>query len=257
MTERITDHGNGFHSIRGEFRAFDLVNIGTVCSLVRLSDGDFVFLDSYTLPDEIRAEVDRLTDNGRKVRAIVNLHPFHTIHCEWMHEAYPQARLYGTHRHTQQWPDLPWESTYCNEDGFEDLFAGDLTFSTPRGTRLVCEDDTVHFASVLAYHPASRSIHVDDTLSRLAMPFPLSLLPMAGRVDFHPTLGKSLQEEAGAADAFREWAIQLGIDWADARRIVMAHNSTIELGEGEFPDIVGAALGRVAAKLDSHRAKFG
>ena len=256
MTERITDHGNGFHSIRGEFRAFDLVNIGTVCSLVRLADGDFVFLDSYTLPADIRAEVDRLTDNGRKVRAIINLHPFHTIHCEWMHEAFPQAKLYGTHRHTQQWPTLPWESTYCDEDGFEALFAEDFAFSTPHGTRLVCDDETVHFASVLAYHPASGSIHVDDTLSRLDMPFPLSALPMSGRVDFHPTLGKALRKEKGAADAFREWAIGLGIDWAGAKRIVMAHNSTLELADGEFPDIIGAALGRVAGKLASHREVY-
>ena len=257
MTERITDHGNGFHAIRGEFRVLGLLNVATQCSLVRMSDGDFVFLDSYTLPPDIRSEVDRLTDNGRKVRAIINLHPFHTVHCKWMHEAFPQAKLYGLHRHTQQWPDLPWEDTYCDAEDFEAVFGGEFAFSVPEGTRLVCEDETVHFASVLAFHHASRTIHVDDTLSRFDMPFPLSIMPLSGRVDFHPTLGKALEKRAGAANAFREWAIALGIDWADARRIVMAHNSSIEIGEGDFPDIIGAALGRVADTLEKHRQTYG
>ena len=85
--------------LRGSLRLGGIVDIGTQCALVRLASGNFVFLDSYPLTDAIRAQVDALTDGGTKVEAILNLHPFHTLHCEWMHSAFPQAKLYGTARH--------------------------------------------------------------------------------------------------------------------------------------------------------------
>lgn len=253
----MIDCGDGFWSIRGDFRIGGVVNVGTQCSLVRLGDGRFVFLDSYTLTDEVRAEVDRLTDGGKKVAAILNLHPFHTIHCEWMHRAFPHARLYGTARHHDKWPALPWEDEWCEAAGLPALFAPDLEFSLPKGVALVCDDDSVHFSSVLAYHPASGTIHVDDTLTYLDTPFPLSLMPMAGRLAFHPTLAKALKPEAGAADAFEAWATDLAVDWHSARRVAAAHNAVLELEHEELPELVGAALGRVSAVLKAHRARYG
>ncbi|MAM41004.1 MAG: hypothetical protein CL949_21445 [Erythrobacter sp.] len=249
--------GENFWMIRGDLRIAGMLNVGTQCSLVRLEDGNFVFLDSYTLDNQTLAEVNRLTNGGRDVSAIINLHPYHTLHCEWMHGAFPQAKLYGTRRHETELPDLPWESTYCETAGFGNIIGPQLQFSTPDGTRLVCEDDTVHFASVLAYHPESGTIHVDDTLSRLTLPFPLSALPISGRIGFHPSLEKALEPEAGAADRFREWAIGLGVEWADARHLTMAHNSMVDLGPDGFADVIGKALGRVKPVLDKHRETYG
>ena len=80
---------------------------------------------------------------------------------------------------------------------------------------------------------------------------------MTGRLSFHPTLKKALIPEAGAADLFREWAIALGVEWADTTRIAAAHNAVLELDEGEFPDLIGAALGRVKPVLDAHREQYG
>ena len=257
MSEQIQDLGQGFRTIRGSFKIAGMVDVGTQCSLVEMSNGEFVFLDSYTLPDEIRDEVYELTDNGRKVSAIINVHPFHTIHCEWMHRAFPQAKLYGTARHHRKWPDLPWQDATCEGTSFPGLFRQDFEFSQPAGCRLVCEDENVHFSSILVYHPASRTIHVDDTLSYLDAAFPLSLLPMTGRLDFHPTLGKALEQRAGAADDFREWAYDIGVRWADARQIAAAHNSVVELEPESFPDRIGEALGRVKKTLDEHREKYG
>ncbi|MCA0977892.1 hypothetical protein LCM19_05910 [Qipengyuania flava] len=249
--------GENFWMIRGDLRIAGMLNVGTQCSLVRLESGKFIFLDSYTLDDETLAEVNRLTNGGQDVSAIVNLHPYHTLHCEWMHSAFPQAKLYGTRRHETELPDLPWQNTYCETEGFSEIIGPELRFSTPDGTRLVCEDDTVHFASVLAYHPQSGTIHVDDTLSRLKLPFPLSLLPMSGRIAFHPSLEKSLQPEAGAADRFREWAIRLGTDWAEARHLTMAHNTEVDLKPDGFAEVIGEALGRVKPVLDKHREQYG
>ena len=257
MAETMIELADGYWSIRGEFKVAGVLNLGTHCALVRKADGRFVLLDSYTLPDDIKARVDALTDGGTAIDAILNLHPFHTLHCEWMHEAYPQAALYGTARHRSHLPDLPWEEVGCEHDALADLFGTDFAFSVPRGMPLVCDDETVHFASVLALHRSSGIIHVDDTFVYLDKGFPFSLLPMNRRFGFHPTLAKALDPEAGAADRFREWAIELGIEWADARRIVAAHDGILELAEGEFPDRIGEALGRVGPVLEKHRARYG
>lgn len=257
MDRQMIDCGHGFWSIRGSFKAAGVVDVGTQCSLVKRPDGSFLFLDSYTLPDTVRTRVDQLTDGGAKVGAIVNLHPFHTLHCEWMHRAFPQAKLYGTRRHHDRLPDLPWDSALCEAEELPGLFADVLQFSVPHGVNLVCEREAVHFSSVLAYHPASRTIHVDDTLSYLEAPYPLSLLPMAGRLSFHPTLAKALKGHAGAATEFREWAIGLGIDWAGAVRVATAHNALVALESGGLPEAIGAALGRVAPVLEAHRRTWG
>ena len=255
--ESLTRLGEDFWHFRGQFKAKGLVDLGTQASLVRLESGDFVFLDSYTLPEPAQAEVDRLTDGGARISAILNLHPFHTLHCEWMHRTYPHAALYGTKRHLAVLPDLPWQEDHCESPALAREFGSDFDFKVPAGVPLVCDDESVHFSSVLAYHRRSGTIHVDDTLMYLDKNFPISLSPINQRLDFHPTLTKALKEERGAAVAFREWAIALGIDWADAKRVAAAHNSVLELGEQELPTLIGEALGRVKPVLDSHRKEFG
>ena len=122
---------------------------------------------------------------------------------------------------------------------------------------LVSDDESVHFSSVLMLHRASGTLHVDDTFVYLRKGFPLNLLSFTGRLGFHPTLAKALEPRAGAADAFRDWAIGLGVDWADTRRIAAAHNAVLELDAKQLPDLIGAALGRVKPVLDAHREQYG
>lgn len=257
MTGRLTRIGADFWRVDGDFRIGGVLNLGTQASLVRLAEGSFVFLDSYTLSDTVKAEVDVLTDGGEKLVAILNLHPFHTLHCEWMHRAYPDAALYGTSRHLAKLPELPWQDQRCESGVLAEAFGDDFDFSIPQGVPLVCDDESVHFSSILALHRKSRTIHVDDTLVYLDKGFPMNILPMNRRVDFHPTLAKALEPVAGAADAFREWAIDLGVRWADASRIAAAHNAVRALGPEEFPDLIGQALGRVRPVLDAHRREHG
>ena len=257
MTGRLTEIGEGFWRVSGDFKLGGVINLGTQASLAHLSDGNYVFLDSYTLPDDVKREVDLLTDGGRRLTAILNLHPFHTLHCEWMHNAYPDARLYGTVRHKRKLPQLPWQDMLCEDAELADKFGVDFDFKVPAGVPLVCDDENVHFSSVLALHRSSGTIHVDDTLVYLDKGFPLSLLAMIRRLDFHPTLAKALEPRAGAAGAFREWAIALGTDWAQAKRIAAAHNAVLELETEEFPTLVGEALGRVKSVLESHRSEYG
>ncbi|MEC7398568.1 MAG: hypothetical protein VYD00_00945 [Pseudomonadota bacterium] len=256
MAEAIQQLADGFWRIAGEFKVGGLVDLGTQASLVRLGNGNFVFLDSYTLPTDVHRDVMRIIGDA-SVEAILNLHPFHTLHCEWMHAAFPAAKLYGTARHSKHLPQLPWQETLCEDVALAERYDADFAFSTPEGVPMVCSDESVHFSSVLALHRASGTLHVDDTLVYLAKGPPLSLLPMTGRLSFHPTLKKALDPEAGAADNFREWAIALGVEWADTHRIAAAHNAVLKLDEGEFPELIGAALGRVKPVLDAHREKYG
>ena len=257
MSSAFIDLGNGFWSVRGSFRVGGFFDVGTQCSLVRLANGNFVFLDSYTLPDAVHSDILKLTDGGARVEAVLNLHPFHTLHCEWMHEAFPNAQLHGTARHHEHLPHLPWSDTRCEQDELAQQYSDDFSFSVPSGVPLVCSDDSVHFSSVLAFHRASGTIHVDDTFVYLRKGFPLSLMPFTGRLGFHPTLAKALEPRAGAADAFRDWAFDIGTRWAGAKRIAAAHNAVLELERDAFPELVGEALGRVRPTLDAHREKYG
>ena len=98
MSDEIHDLGAGFWNIRGSFRIGGVINIGTQCSLVKLSSGRFVFLDSYALTGDVRDEVMALTNNGQDVEAVLNVHPFHTVYCAQMAKDFPQATFYGSSR---------------------------------------------------------------------------------------------------------------------------------------------------------------
>ena len=112
-----------------------------------------------------------LTNDGNDVEAILNLHPFHTVHVRRMHQQFPNAKLYGTARHIQKFPELPWETTRT-EDTRRCTRSSTRTFqfSVPRGVDFISKNENVHFSSVLAYHLASKTIHVDDTFMYLRFP---------------------------------------------------------------------------------------
>ncbi len=84
MSDKIHNLGSGFWNIRGSFRIGGVLNIGTQCSLIKLASGRFIFLDSYALTGDVRDEVMALTNNGENVEAVLNVHPFHTVHCAQM-----------------------------------------------------------------------------------------------------------------------------------------------------------------------------
>lgn len=254
MAERLIDLNNGFWNIRGDLRIGGVVNVGTHASLVRLSSGGFVFLDSYGFGDAVAEQVMALTDQGRAVRAILNLHPFHTIHCQTMHSMFPQAMLFGSDRHRRKWPDLPWQPQAVESDAVAGQFP-DLSFSLPDGIDYICQNERVHAGSLLAYHPASGSLHVDDTLNVLPLPGLLRRLIGMPRISFHPTLGQALQDRPGAAQAFRDWALRIARDWSDARAVCAAHSDTLRIAPGSFPDHIRKALASVEKTLKRFEEK--
>ncbi len=246
---RIADD---FLNIRGSFKVGGLIDIGTQCSLVRRANGGFVFLDSYTLGAAAQRDVDALTNGGKDVEAILNLHPFHTIHVPAMHKRYPKARLYGTARHLSRFPDLPWEKTRTEQARLHKLFEEDFEFSVPRGVDFVSANEKVHFSSVLVLHRASRTIHVDDTLMYVRLPLPVRALGLRDTLLFHPTLRQALEKRKGAGQDFRGWAEELAEGWRDAENLCAAHTTALTAAQnrgGSIHDRFLVALDKVSRTL--------
>lgn len=72
---RVAD---SFRNIRASFK-LGPADLKAQASLVKRKNGRWLMLDSVKLDDKIKSEVDELTDNGKSLEAVLNLHPFHTV----------------------------------------------------------------------------------------------------------------------------------------------------------------------------------
>lgn len=255
MTEAMHDLGHGFWTIRGDLRIGGVLNVGTQAGLVRLSSGRFVMLDSYPLTGAQRQQVMTLTDGGRAVQAVLNLHPFHTLHCATTARDFPHAALFGSHRHRLRHPDLDWRPEPVESPEVAALFADDLVFSMPRGIDYVSRNERVHAGSLLAWHPASRTLHVDDTINLMPVPGLLRGLFPRARVFLHPTLPQALLPQAGAVRDFRDWLHGLVALTRDLRWLCAAHSGHREFAPGQFSAELLAAFRRVEDKLAKVEAR--
>jgi hypothetical protein len=259
MADKIVRISDDFWNIRGSFRIGGVVDIGTQASLVRWSKDRFLLLDSYALSARLVDELGDILGRG-KIEAIVNLHPFHTVHVERMHALFPRARLHGTQRHLDRFPNLPWEDLRSEDPELHALYADVLDLSIPRGVDFISANENVHFSSVLAYHRASGTIHSDDTLMYVRLPRPMHLLGLRDRLAFHPTLPMALEKREGAADEFREWAAELVDTWGDAENLCAAHSGALlaEFNRGSsLRDRLRKAAERCEIWLRAHERRYG
>lgn len=259
MSEQILNIADNFWNIRGDFKIGGIINIGTHASIIRCKNGKFVLLDAYTLQGKLKNQVDALTNNGADLAAIINLHPFHTIHVQKVHESYPNAKLYGTQRHLDKFSNLPWQAQLTDSSEFAALFADDFEFSVPAGVDFISDNENLHFSSVLAYHKASKTIHCDDTLMYLKFPSIIGVLKKP-HISFHMTLAQTLEKRAGAATDFRHWAVQLTQQWAEAENLCAAHSASLIGSQTLSPSIadkIRTALQKVERTLQAHENKFG
>lgn len=260
MDKKIIHVADGFWNIRGSFKIGGLIDVGTHASLVRRENGKYIFLDSYTFGDDEKRHLDEITHGGKDVEAIVNVHPFHTLHVKAMHARYPHARLYGTSRHLSRFPELPWEKTPIEDPAAHAVFAGDFDFSIPRGVDFISANEDVHSSSVIVLHRASRTIHVDDTLMYIRLPLPMRLLGLHGTVSFHPRLAQALEKRPGAARDFRQWAKELADRFHDAENLCTAHTATLRARDNAGAPIkvrILEALEKVEKMLRAHERKYG
>ena len=115
MSKDIIAVADGFWNFRGSFKIGGVIDVGTQSALVRLKSGRFVLLDSYALSRSAKRLVSEQTDGGERLEAVINLHPFHTLHVSTIYRWYPDVVHYGTERHHRMFPDLPWAET-CSDD---------------------------------------------------------------------------------------------------------------------------------------------
>src|ERR1700722_14930496 len=72
--------GPGFWNIRTSFRVFaKMVDVGTHMSIIQLKNGNFLILDTIELNRRLVADIDRLTNKGKRIEAVIATHPFHTL----------------------------------------------------------------------------------------------------------------------------------------------------------------------------------
>lgn len=249
----------GFWNIRGSFKIFGVVQLGTHCSLVRRNDGSYVVLDTCGLSDTTRSWLEKQTDGGKRIEAIVNLHPFHTVFVKEFARSFPGAKLYGTRRHVERFADLTWQPVHTEDAELQKELACDLEFSVPRGVDFIPSDQNLHFASVLAFHAASKTLHVDDTLVYMRMPWVLRPVKRDS-LGFHPTLAKVLQRRAGAVADFRSWGNELVERTKGVENLCAAHLGNL-LGRdnagASISERVQRALDALEGKLTAHEHKFG
>jgi hypothetical protein len=252
------DHlADDFWHIRGEFRIAHIVNVGTQMSLVRRSTGAFVLLDSYEPDAADQDELLALTDGGLQIDAVLNLHPFHTLHCDFAQQWLPHARLIGTRRHHHHLPHLRWDPALIEDMATHRQFDNTLDFSIPSGVDFISDDEDVHVGSVIARHRASGTVHCDDTLNILDLPSLAQMLVPGPKLRFHPALAKALEKRSGAADDYIGWANALARDWADTRTVCAAHIGVHTLAGETFAEAIAEALDHASDTLDAHRETYG
>jgi hypothetical protein len=251
MTDKIHDLGAGFWNIEGTFRIGGILDVGTQCSLVRLESGKFIFLDSYKMSGEARDKVMVLTNNGADVEAVLNVHPFHTTHCAEMAKDFPQATFYGSSRHPTQVPEVQWSEDLVESAAVAQRYP-ELEFSLPQGIYYISPNDKIHAGSLLVYHPASRSIHVDDTF--VSPPSPLLNIKLLKSVIpeliLHPTTKQALTDAPNAGQQYCDWATELAQDWQETVNFCAAHSGLVVFAPGEFKAALLQAIDKARPKLE-------
>jgi hypothetical protein len=91
-------------------------------------------MDAVDLTQEAKAQLDRLTRNGKDIAAVLMLHSFHTLFLPVFHQLYPSdtIRYYGCPRHLAKYPDINWAGD-LNYPSVRSQFAPEIELSIPKG----------------------------------------------------------------------------------------------------------------------------
>jgi len=213
-SQRIKPIGPGFWNVRGSF-IIDGIDIGCQMSIVKLSNGKFLIMDTIELDASLKAEFDAFTNNGSQISAVIATHPFHTVYFPAFYLAYPNAMYYGTPRHLRIEPQIKWSGNIY--DCQTRTQWPEVEMRIPLGSEFVAPqpEDSNHFSGVHIYHAASKTVHVDDTVNYEVN---------TGIMAFHPSLFTvGLYHIGDAPFTFRNWTQKYVRDW-DFDNICSAHD---------------------------------
>jgi hypothetical protein len=212
---RIVEVATGFYNIRASFKVKGIVDIGTHMSLAKLTNGKFLVIDTVPFDDELKKEFDTLTNNGTNIEAVIATHPFHTLAFPAFYKMFPNLPYYGTPRHIRNQKDIPWAGDIMNE---LKRWEPDIQMRIPSGSEFIAPvpEKSNHFNSVWVYYPASRTLHVDDTI--MYFENPSTIFKLIGKkpnvIEFHPTLKtEGLHPTEAAPIQFKKWVEDVLRDW--------------------------------------------
>jgi len=224
---RIVEIAPGFYNVRASFRSYSgLVDIGTHMSLVKLSKGSFLVIDTVPLDKGLKAEIDALTDNGSRIEAVLAVHPFHSLAFPAFYKAYPHPQYIGTPRHFRTLKDIPWAGE-INNPQILSRWNPDIHLRIPAAAEFKnpLPEKYNHFTSVWVYHKPSKTLHVDDTINYFDHPD--ALMKLAGKksktMEFHMSIsGPGLFATPDAPKIFKKWVQDILEDW-DFDNMCCAH----------------------------------
>ncbi|CAF3700073.1 unnamed protein product [Rotaria socialis] len=231
--------GPRFWHVRGHFKVLKVVDIEAQMSIVQLSNGKFLIIDTINMNDRLRQEIDNLTSNGDNIEAVIGVHPFHTLSFPSFYQAYPKAAYYGTPRHLRRLTGISWAGD-LNDSSVRKQWEPDVEMRIPAGAEFINPqpESTNHFISVFVYHSASQTLHVDDTIMYTEKPgFLLRLMGCRdGAIAFHPAIKTfGLQQTREAPYLFRDWLCHVICDWP-FENMCCAHMG-VKIG-GAYLDVV-------------------
>jgi len=188
-------------------------------SFIKLNSGKFVVIDTVPLDDSLKMEINNLTENGNLIEAVVATHPFHTLAFPDFYAAYPNPKYYGTPRHLRNLTQIKWEGDISQN---LNLWSPEIEMRIPEGAEFNAPEPESfnHFSSVWVYHPASFTLHVDDTINYYPeelggfLGVVADLLGKTNTCSFHPSIeGPALYPTAQAPLDFQRWVTKVTEDW--------------------------------------------
>jgi len=261
-TQRLTPIGNNFWNVRSRFVKFKgLVDIGTHMSIIKLANGNYLLFSTVPLTDDLKQEIDALTDNGKKIEAFVAKHPFHPLAFPGFYQAYPNVPFYGTPRHIRVQKDIKWTGD-VNDVGIQKKWEPEVFMRIPAGAEFVAPvpESYNHFNCMWVFHPESKTIHVDDTINYFSNPS--MIMKVAGKkkgcMEFHDSLkGPALFPKPESPKQLKEWCDAVIKDW-DFDNMCCAHiGNKIGGAKDSFKEVLANSqplFDKLTAQFTQHAA---
>ena len=164
-----------------------------------------------------------------------------------MAKDFPQATFYGSSRHHKKIPAIQWADDLVESEAVAERYP-ELKFSMSEGIHYIAPNEMIHAGSLLAFHPASKSLHVDDTFMSPPTKLLEAVLP---ELLLHPTTKKALKNEPNAGKQYCDWASNLAHDWREVRNFCAAHSYLVTFKEGEFEKALLKAIVKARPKLEN------
>jgi len=195
-------------------------------SIIGLDNGRFLVIDTIPLDQQLKQEIDILTNNGANIEAVLATHPFHTLSFPAFYQAYPNVHYYGTPRHLRVLPNIKWVGD-LNDCATRNKWGPEVEMRIPDGAEFVSPvpEKTNHFSCVFVFHRQSRTIHVDDTIFFADQPGFLMKIAgyRHGDMSFHPSIKSvGLFPTPEAPYQFKNFIAGIIKEW-DFENIVAAH----------------------------------